>query len=280
MNPLEYDAVTGWDDDATAEAYAAFARAHPMYSASSRDLAARAPLADSRRIVDLCGGTGTTAEAILALAPPDATVVSLDSSAAMQRLGRRLLDDSRLAWVNAPAEELADHVPARSVDAVVCNSALWKTDVAAVAAAVRRVLRPGGRFVFNIGGAFAGVTHPAAQITPPGPSLSGLIEQIAARDYGVVPPTAAVPAKLPLSVVTGLLADAGLHVVAAEVTGQRTTIAERAAWLSIPVFAHPEGALSYEQKMAILAEATAQTKPDDFTITSWLVIVAELLEAV
>lgn len=277
---MEYDAVTGWDDDATAEAYAAFARAHPMYSASSRDLAARAGLADSRRIVDLCGGTGTTAEAILALAPPDATVVSLDSSAAMQRIGRRLLGDSRLAWVNAPAEELSEHVPARSVDVVVCNSAVWKTDVSAVVAAVRRVLRPGGRFVFNIGGVFAGVTHPDAQIPPPGPSLSGLIEQIAARDYGVVPPTAAVPAKLPLSVVTGLLADAGLHVVAAEVTGQRTTIAERAAWLSIPVFAYPEGALSYEQKMTVLAEATAQTKPDDFTITSWLVIVAELLEVV
>ncbi|MFF3356720.1 hypothetical protein ACFYWN_29660 [Streptomyces sp. NPDC002917] len=82
----------------------------------------------------------------------------------------------------------------------------------------------------------------------------------------------------PLSAITGHLTDAGLHVVAAEVTGQHTTTAERAAWLSIPVFAHPEGALSYEQKMAILAEATAQTKPDDVTVTSWLVIVAELQE--
>lgn len=180
--------------------------------------------------------------------------------------------------VNAPAEDLADHVPARSVDAVVCNSAVWKTGVAAVVTAVRRVLRPEGRFVFNIGGVFAGVTHPDEQVSPTGPSLSALIEQIAARDYGIVPPTATVPAKLPLPVVTGLLADAGLHVVAAEVTGQHTSIAERAAWLSIPVFAHPEGALSYEQKMAILAEATAQTTPDDVTVTSWLVIVAELPE--
>ncbi|GGR81100.1 hypothetical protein GCM10010269_20320 [Streptomyces humidus] len=273
---MEYDALTGWDDDITAETYAAFTRAYPMYSASSRDLAARADLTRSRVIVDLCGGTGTTAEAILALAPPDSTVFSLDSSAAMQSIGRRLLSDPRLTWVNAPAEGLADHVPARSVDAVVCNSAVWKTDVAAVVTAVRRVLRPGGRFVFNIGGAFAGVTHPDALSPPTGPSLSALIEQIANRDYGIVPPTAAVPPKLPLPMITGLLADAGLHVVAAEVTGQHTTTAERAAWLSIPVFAHPEGALSYEQKMAILAEATAQSKPDDVTVTSWLVIVAEL----
>ncbi|MFE6974338.1 hypothetical protein [Streptomyces sp. NPDC057682] len=67
-------------------------------------------------------------------------------------------------------------------------------------------------------------------------------------------------------------------MIATEVTGQHTTVAERAAWLSIPVLAHSEGALSYEQKMAILTEATAQTKPDDITITSWLVIVAEPLE--
>jgi hypothetical protein len=69
-------------------------------------------------------------------------------------------------------------------------------------------------------------------------------------------------------VITGLLADAGLHAVAAEVTGQHTTTAERAAWLSIAVFAHPEGVLFYEQKTAILAEATAQSKPDDVTVTS------------
>ena len=41
---MEYDALTGWDDDTTAETYAAFTRAYPMYSASSRDLAARAGL--------------------------------------------------------------------------------------------------------------------------------------------------------------------------------------------------------------------------------------------
>ncbi|MCY0962494.1 class I SAM-dependent methyltransferase [Streptomyces sp. H27-H5] len=276
---MEYDALTGWDDVTTAEAYAAFTRAYPMYSASSRDLAARAALPRSRVVVDLCGGTGTTAEAILALAPADATVISLDSSAAMQRIGRYLLTDARLTWVNAPAEHLADHVPGHSVDAVVCNSAIWKTDVAAVVTAVRRILRPGGRFVFNIGGAFAGVAHPDSLVPPDGPSGTSLIQPIAARDYGITPTPPALPPKLPLPAITYLLADAGLAVTTAEVTGQRTTLAERTAWLSIPVFAGPEGPLSYEQKMGILAEATAQARPDDVTVTSWLVIVAELPQA-
>ncbi len=34
----------------------------------------------------------------------------------------------------------------------------------------------------------------------------------------------------------------------------------------------------YGQKLAILAEAAAQTEPDDVTVTSWLVLVAELPE--
>lgn len=117
-----------------------------------------------------------------------------------------------------------------------------------------------------------------AQVPSTGPSLSALIEQIATRDYGIAPTTAADPPKLPLHVIAALLTDAGLRVVTTDITGQHTTTAERAAWLSTPVFAHPEGTLAYEQKMAILAEATAQTKPDAVTVTSWLVIVAELPE--
>ncbi|MCY0935967.1 class I SAM-dependent methyltransferase [Streptomyces sp. H34-S4] len=275
---MTHDALTGWNDETSAAAYAEFAGAFPMYSASSRDLAVRANLTHSRMIIDLCGGTGTTAEAILALAPSNATVISLDTSAAMQRIGRRLLTDSRLTWVNTPAEYLSAHAPAHTVDAVVCNSALWKTDVASVVAAVRHVLRPGGRFVFNIGGQFAGVAHPDALVPPGGPSLSALIHQIATREYGIVPPTALTPPKLPLAAISRLLTEAGLDLVSSEVIGQRTTNAERAAWLSIPVFAHPEGVLSYEQKMAILTEALTHTNPNDVTLTSWLVIVAEVPE--
>ncbi|MGX1952620.1 hypothetical protein [Streptomyces sp. CB02115] len=56
-------------------------------------------------------------------------------------------------------------------------------------------------------------------------------------------------------------------------TAQHTTMAERRAWLSIPVFARPSG-LSYHQQMELLEKAYAQTRPDDVTVTSWLVVVA------
>ncbi|MGW7433258.1 class I SAM-dependent methyltransferase [Streptomyces sp. NPDC054861] len=271
-----HDAVLGWDDDATAEAYAAFTRDFPMYSATSRDLANRAHLGDSTLVIDLCGGAGATAGAILDLVPGRARVLSLDSAAAMQRVGNRTYPDPRLSWITAPAESLADHVPPGSADAVVCNSAIWKTDTRAVFSAVRRVLRPGGLFVFNIGGGFAGVRHPEEQRVRTGPSLNALIRQIATRDHGYTPPPAAgVPPKLPLKAVTEQLAAAGLTVLDTEVTAQHSTMAEKKAWLSIPVFARPDGDFTPAQRMEILDAAYALTTPDAPTVTSWLVVVAQ-----
>jgi SAM-dependent methyltransferase len=273
MAPL--DAVLGWDEDTTAEAYAAFTRDFPMYGRTSRDLAHRAGLAGSSLVVDLCGGAGATAEAILDLVPMQAQVISLDSAAAMQRVGRRTLTDPRLTWVTAPAEDLADHVPGPA-GAVVCNSAIWKTDVRTVFAAVQKVLRPGGRFVFNIGGGFAGVRHRDESGQRTGPSLNSLIHQIAARDYGYAPPPAAEgPPKLPLEAVTDYLSAAGMSVLGSEVVAQYSTMAEKKAWLSIPVFARPDGEFTYAQRMDILDKAYSLTTPDATTVTSWLVVVAQ-----
>jgi SAM-dependent methyltransferase len=269
------DALLGWDEDTTAEAYAAFTRDFPMYAAISRDLARRAELTDSRLVVDLCGGAGATTEAILELVLINAQVVSLDNAAAMQRVGRRTLADPRMSWVTAPAEDLADHVPG-AADAVVCNSAIWKTDVPQVFAAVRQVLRPGGRFVFNVGGGFAGVRHPDETNMHTGPSLNTLIHQVAARDYGYAPPPAAeAVSKLPLDTITKHLSAVGLTVVDTEVVAQHSTMAEKKAWLSIPVFARPDGEFTHAQRMGILDKAYSLTTPDTPTVTSWLVVVAQ-----
>ncbi|GAB3448707.1 class I SAM-dependent methyltransferase [Actinophytocola sediminis] len=274
MAPL--DALLGWDEDTTAEAYAAFTRDFPMYAATSRDLARRAEFTDGCMVVDLCGGAGATADAILELVSIDARVVSLDNAAAMQRVGRRTVADPRLTWVTAPAEDLADHVPG-SVDAVVCNSAIWKTDVSQVFAAVHQVLRPGGRFVFNVGGGFAGVRHPDETSVHTGPSLNTLIRQVAARDYGYAPPPPAAEAapKLSVDMVAEHLSVAGLTVLDTEVVAQHGTMAEKKAWLSIPVFARPDGAFTHAQRMDILDKAYSLTTPDTPTVTSWLVVVAQ-----
>jgi ubiquinone/menaquinone biosynthesis C-methylase UbiE len=105
--------------------------------------------------VDLCGGTGTTAAVILSAMPAHGRVISVDSAKAMQETGRRSHADPRITWIVSRAEDIAGSV-AGPVGAVLCNPAIWKTDTSATFAAVKRILRPGGRFVFNIGGGFAG----------------------------------------------------------------------------------------------------------------------------
>ncbi|MFG2774744.1 class I SAM-dependent methyltransferase [Streptomyces sp. NPDC048350] len=271
------DALLGWDEDANAQAYEAFTRAHSMYDTTSSDLARRAGLNDARLVVDLCGGAGATARAILDRLPADARLFSLDNAAAMQRVGQRTLSDPRLSWITAAAEQLAAHASAGTVDAVVCNSAIWKTQTPTVFGAVAHLLRPGGLFAFNIGGGFAGVRHPDEHSVRTGPSLSRLIHQVAARDYGYTPPstTPAAP-KMPLETVTAQLAAAGLTVVDSEVTAQHSTMAQKKAWLSIPVFARPtDGGFTHAQRMDILEAAYALTTPDKPTVTSWLVVVAQ-----
>jgi SAM-dependent methyltransferase len=273
MAPL--DAVLGWDEDTTAEAYAAFTRDYPMYTATSRDLARRANLTDSHLAIDLCGGAGATAQAILELAPADAQVITLDNAAAMQRVGRRTLTDPRLTWITAPAENLSTY-PFGSADAVVCNSAIWKTHIPQVFAAVRQILRPGGRLVFNIGGGFAGVRHRDESSARTGPSLNALIHRVAARDYDYTPPPATEqPPKLPLNAVTEHLSAAGLTLLDTEVVAQHSTMAEKKAWLSIPVFARPSGKFTHTQRMDILDKAYSQTTADTPVVTSWLAVVAQ-----
>lgn len=278
VSEVSHDALLGWDEETNAEAYNAFTLAHPMYGLTSRDLARRAGLATADRVVDLCGGTGATARAVLDLAPPWAHVLSLDSAAAMQRVGSRTLTDPRLSWRTAAAEELAEHVPAGSADAVICNSAVWKTDTRAVFPAVAQILRPGGRFVFNIGGGFAGVRHSDELSARSSPSLKALVHQVATRAYGYTlppAPAAVISPKLTLAAVTEQLAAAGLEATEAEVIAQHSTMAERKAWLSIPVFAQPEGGgFTHAQRMEILDAAYALTSPDTPTVTSWLVVTA------
>ncbi|MGH3905221.1 MAG: class I SAM-dependent methyltransferase [Pseudonocardiaceae bacterium] len=157
-----------------------------MYADTSRDLAARADLSDKGVVVDLCGGTGITAGILLGALPQRGRVISVDNAKAMQAAGQRTLVDPRISWVVSKAEDVADHIKER-VDVVVCNSAIWKTDTLATFAGVKRILRPGGRFVFNIGGGFAGLTNRDDGLARYTPSLTDLINAIAVHDYGYVP---------------------------------------------------------------------------------------------
>jgi SAM-dependent methyltransferase len=268
------DALDGWDDDLNAELYAQFTHDYPLYGKTSRDLAARAGLSSALVAVDLCGGTGTTAAILLDAMPSQGRVISVDSAKAMQKTGQRILPGHRITWITATAESIADRIN-EPADAVVCNSAIWKTSTSVTFAAVKRILRPRGRFVFNVGGGFAGLAEPGSLRRPTKPSLNDLINSIAIADYGYVQRSRPTGPVLTPALLTEQLTNAGFTDIENEVIAYQGTVEEKRAWLSIPVFARPPGQLTYRQRMEILQKATARTDDSQVTITNWLIVEAK-----
>ncbi len=123
-----------------AEAYGRAARFVSDLGADA--LASLAPL-PGERILDLgCGDGALTAR----IAAAGATVLGVDASADMIAAARARGLDARLC--SGEALEVG-----QDFDAVFSNAALhWMTDPDAVLAGVARALRPGGRFVAEMGG--------------------------------------------------------------------------------------------------------------------------------
>ncbi|MGQ0779201.1 MAG: class I SAM-dependent methyltransferase [Pseudonocardiales bacterium] len=269
------DAIAGWEDALNAELYARFTRDYPMYTDTSRDLAARADLSDKQVVVDLCGGTGVTAGVLLEALSQRGRVISVDNAKAMQAAGQHTLVDPRITWVVSKAEDVADHIK-EPVDTVVCNSAIWKADTPATFAAVKRILRPGGRFVFNIGGGFAGLANRDDGLARLAPSLNDLINAIAVHDYGYVLHREEKPGPvLTPAIVADQLTAAGFTVLESDTVIHQSTVEEKRAWLSIPIFARPPGQLTHLQRMEILQKAYDKVDKTRVNITSWLVVVAQ-----
>ncbi|MEI7769838.1 MAG: class I SAM-dependent methyltransferase [Chloroflexales bacterium] len=113
-----------------------------------------------RRALDLACGTGAAA---LALAASGARVVGVDRSRAMLRIARARARDRGVPvrWVAADIRRLGQRSAARSAlrpasfDLITClydslNYLTGDDDLAACCAGAARLLRPGGRFVFDL----------------------------------------------------------------------------------------------------------------------------------
>lgn len=250
-----------WGEDDNARLYDVFARQHPIYRDTSRDLIALAGLSADAAVLDLACGTGVTSREILAALGPDGTVTGADRSAAMLAVAARAIADPRISWVQAPAENVDQHVTG-PVDAVVCNSAIWQADLAATAAAVRNLLVTGGRFVFNMGAGYLGQQEDP-NFGDGRPSPVAVMRDIAAQDYGWRPPAPAAPPdgrpRPTRESICRCLDGAGFDVEqVAEFTYQRDASAER-AWLSVPVFTkYYLPGLPYQDRMRVLAKTYAR----------------------
>ena len=108
-------------------------------------LAAELAGVEAPRVLDVAGGTGRVARALLRQPAFDGSVVTLDLSARMLRAGQPhgTTWPGRVDWLRAAADRLP--FGADSFDAVTCLEALeFVPEARAVLAECARVLRPGG----------------------------------------------------------------------------------------------------------------------------------------
>lgn len=270
-----------WDDDENARRYADFTRTHSLYRQSSQDLVRLADLAADASVVDLACGTGATTQAVLAVLGADGRVLAVDAAQAMLTQARSLVRDKRVRWLRARAEHLGQY-GVGSVDVVVCNSAIWQTDLPATFAAVRQVLGAGGRFVFNVGAQL--LTDHADPGWPADPLIE-LMETIAARDHGWIAPAAASAGRnrgeLSESGLRRELAGNGFRIRQVCEFQYAHSLEDRRAWLSVPIFTLRQfAALPYQRRLAILNEAyrrlTASGGYCEPLLVPWIAIAADL----
>lgn len=265
--------IEGWADDRTAEAYGAFCRKHTMYADTSADVVRLAAVGGDQIVVDLACGTGQTTEVVLSKLSGGGIVHSVDSSPAMLRVARAAITDERVLWHEAAAETLVEVVT--TADAVVCNSAIWQTDMPATFAAVFSVLRPSGRFVCNIGRQFLMLPFSEEELNPSSASLHDLVQAIAVLEHGHIPRPISRGRLLTVDGVAEQLRQAGFEVIDTPEMRYHDTVERQRDWLSIPIFTeriYPD--LTITQRRAAVDSAYERVAKTSAT-SRWVVFVAE-----
>src|SRR4051812_39356225 len=113
------------------------------------DLASR--LADLRHgyILETAAGTGVVTRALVAALPDGVSIEATDLNQPMLDHASRQLPSARVHWRQADAQHLP--FPDSRFDAVVCQfGAMFFPDKPLAFSEAHRVLKPGGRFLFNV----------------------------------------------------------------------------------------------------------------------------------
>jgi SAM-dependent methyltransferase len=114
----------------------------------AEDLARRVAALGPSAILETAAGTGTVTEAILRAAP-DAKLIATDLNPAMLDVAAGKIASPNVAFVEADA--LALPFPDATFDVVACQfGAMFFPDRVLGYREARRVLKPGGRFLFNV----------------------------------------------------------------------------------------------------------------------------------
>lgn len=116
----------------------------------ARDLATRLQPKPNERILELACGTGIVTRRIAESLPAGATLAATDLNEAMLSVARTVVDSApRVTLQQADACKIpfADH----AFDAIACQyGVMFFPDKVQSMREARRVLRPGGRYIFNV----------------------------------------------------------------------------------------------------------------------------------
>lgn len=101
------------------------------------------------RLLEIAAGSGAATRAMARALPPDVSIVATDLNQPMLDVSASRITDRKIEWRAADASALP--FDDREFDAIVCQfGVMFCPDKARAYAEARRVLAPGGRFLFNV----------------------------------------------------------------------------------------------------------------------------------
>jgi len=120
-----------------------------IFQAYADDLARRTASLPARQVLEIAAGSGVVTRALAATLPSDVAIVSTDLNPAMIEHAKSVGTRRAVEWRVADAMQLP--FDDARFDVVVCQfGAMFFPDKGRAFAEARRVLRPGGVFVFNV----------------------------------------------------------------------------------------------------------------------------------
>ncbi len=120
-----------------------------IFEPYAQDLADRLCALNVARVLETAAGTGIVTRALVRSLPASATIVATDLNQPMLDHAARQVAPGRVSWQKADAQALP--FPDHSFDAVVCQfGAMFFPDKQKAYREARRVLKPGGHFIFNV----------------------------------------------------------------------------------------------------------------------------------
>jgi SAM-dependent methyltransferase len=120
-----------------------------IFEPYAADLVNRLSSRPMSRVLEMASGTGVVTRALASALPEDVSIVATDLNQAMLDQASAIGARRAVEWRQADAMELP--FPDRSFDVVACQfGVMFFPDKAKAFSEARRVLRPGGVFIFNV----------------------------------------------------------------------------------------------------------------------------------